>query len=164
MSTKKRWRKSPADKPRAEDRFWRRAPGGLLGWSGRVLEPDRQVRERRPGEESTSRVVRAVGVNLRLAPTNRRLAHLELAGYRRHRLPSRVTLGRELVLTRVELGGAAERDAAGAFNTALVRARISERSNSASPPKIVISSLPWAVVVSHQASASDLNDAPAAVT
>jgi hypothetical protein len=58
MSTKKRWRKPPPAPPRPEDRFWRRAPGGLLGWSGRVLRPDQQMRERKPDDESTSRVLR----------------------------------------------------------------------------------------------------------
>jgi hypothetical protein len=58
MSTKKRWRKPPPTKPRPEDRFWRRAPGGLVGWSGRVLQPDQQMRERRPDDESISRVLR----------------------------------------------------------------------------------------------------------
>jgi hypothetical protein len=58
MSTKKRWRKPPPTGPRPEDRFWRRAPGGLLGWSGRVLQPDQQMRERKPDDESISRVLR----------------------------------------------------------------------------------------------------------
>jgi hypothetical protein len=55
MSTKKHWRKPPPAKPRAEDRFWRRAPGGLLGWSGRVLQPDQQMRERQPEDERAPR-------------------------------------------------------------------------------------------------------------
>ncbi len=55
MSTQKRWRKPPPAQPRPEDRFWRRAPGGLLGWSGRVLQPDQQMREREPDYESMSR-------------------------------------------------------------------------------------------------------------
>jgi len=38
---------------------------------------------------------------------------------------------------------------------------ISERSNSAIPPITAKISFPCGVVVSHQASASDLNDAPA---
>ncbi len=45
-----RWRKPPPTKPRPEDRFWRRAPGGLLGWSGRVLQPDQQMQERKPDD------------------------------------------------------------------------------------------------------------------
>jgi hypothetical protein len=52
MSTKKRWRKPPPSKPRPEDRFWRRAPGGLLGWSGRVLQPDQQMQRLMPGGTS----------------------------------------------------------------------------------------------------------------
>jgi len=51
MSAKKHWRKPPPAKPRPEDRFWRRAPGGLLGWSGRVLQPDQQMQQRRPDDE-----------------------------------------------------------------------------------------------------------------
>jgi hypothetical protein len=43
-----------------------------------------------------------------------------------------------------------------------VRARISSRSNSAIPASMVISSLPCAVVVSAQVSASDLKPAPVA--
>ena len=42
----------------------------------------------------------------------------------------------------------------------LVRARISSRSNSAKPPRIVSINLPCGVVVSAQLSCSDLNPAP----
>src|SRR5262249_25074979 len=45
-----------------------------------------------------------------------------------------------------------------------VRARISSRSNSARPPRTISNSLPCGVVVSAQASASDLKLAPALAT
>jgi hypothetical protein len=42
-----------------------------------------------------------------------------------------------------------------------VRDKIKDLSNSANPARIVIINLPWAVVVSAQASANDLKPAPA---
>jgi len=47
------------------------------------------------------------------------------------------------------------------FLPSLVRALINSRSNSAKPPRTVRMSLPCAVVVSAQVSASDLKPAPA---
>ena len=52
MSTRKRWRRPPPAPPRIEDRYWRRAPGGLVGWSGRVLQPDQLIRQHEPEKDA----------------------------------------------------------------------------------------------------------------
>src|ERR1700719_5259292 len=52
MSTKKRWRRPPPAPPRIEDRYWRRAPGGLVGWSGRGLQPDQLIRQHEPQKDA----------------------------------------------------------------------------------------------------------------
>ena len=71
-----------------------------------------------------------------------------------------------LPLMLCHLAGAAEPNAArlGALAALSRPGRISSRSNSAKPPKIVSISRPWGVVVSHHASLSDLKPAPRSAT
>jgi len=74
-------------------------------------------------------------------------------------------LGRGSARHRSSAAGDWGRDQGSArFRPSSVLARISSRSNSASPPSTVSISLPCAVVVSAHASASDLKPAPAFAT
>src|SRR5262249_34128139 len=99
-------------------------------------------------------------------PANRGLAHT--VGARQIGLHSPVSepLYSLLALVAVSLTGRPNFTprALARLRPSSVRARISSRSNSARPPRTVSNSLPCGVVVSAQASASDLKLAPALAT